>query len=61
MQFQKSTTMSIYTLEVQMGQMAAALTERPHRSLQSNIEKNPREQANAITLKIDKQLEQQQL
>jgi len=48
--FQKNTTTSTHALEFQMGQMAAALASRPQGSLPSNTEKNPKEQANAITL-----------
>ena len=43
-----------------MGQMAAALANRPGGSLLSNIKKNPKKQANAITLRSGRQLEQQQ-
>ena len=43
-----------------MGQMAATLANRPQWSLPSNSEKNLKEQANAITLRSDKLVEQLQ-
>lgn len=49
---------SIRNLEVQVGQLANLVAARPQGSLPSNTEKNPREQANAITLRSGKQLEE---
>ena len=42
-QFQKSTTASIHALKVKIGQLAAALANRPQGSLPSNAEKNSKE------------------
>ncbi|XP_010273609.1 PREDICTED: uncharacterized protein LOC104609090 [Nelumbo nucifera] len=45
---------SIKNLEVQVGQIVSMLSERKEEWLPSNTEKNPREQANAITLRSGK-------
>ena len=58
--FNKKTKASIRNLEAQMGQMAATLSQiqaRDSGKLLSQTIVNPRENANAITLRIGKQLE----
>ena len=42
---------SIHNLEIQVGQLANSLSIRNQGSLPSNIEKNPKEQLKAITLR----------
>ena len=59
-QFQKNITSSIHALEVQIGQFASLFANRPQESLPSNIEVNPKEQANAINLRSYRQLIQDQ-
>ena len=59
-QFQQETKASIRNLEVQMGQMAVTLSQiqaRESGKLPSQTIVNPRENANAITLRSGKQLE----
>ncbi|KAG9449976.1 hypothetical protein H6P81_009941 [Aristolochia fimbriata] len=51
---------SIRNLEIQMGQLANAISGRNHGTLPSNSETNPREQIKAITLRSGKVLEEQQ-
>ena len=41
----------------QVGQLASNLSRRPWGGLPSNIEKNPREKVNAVTLRSGKELE----
>lgn len=48
---------TIRNLERQIGQLASMISERPHGSLSSNTETNPKEQVQAITLRSDKELE----
>jgi len=48
---------SIHKLEVQVGQIASLLSARVQGSLPSNINKIPKEQVHAITLRSRKQLE----
>ena len=43
-----------------MGRMVASLANKPHGSLSSNTEKNMKEQANTITLRSGRQVEQLQ-
>ncbi|KAL0313025.1 UNVERIFIED_CONTAM: hypothetical protein Sradi_5701800 [Sesamum radiatum] len=50
----QSQDASIRNLEVQLGQLVSIVSERKERQLSSDTEKNPREQANAITLKNGK-------
>ena len=59
-QFQQETNASIRNLEAQMGQMASTISQLQSRDsgkLPSQTIVNPRENANAITLKSGKQLE----
>ncbi|KAG9450108.1 hypothetical protein H6P81_010073 [Aristolochia fimbriata] len=51
---------SIRNLEIQMGQLANAISGRNQGTLPSNSETNPREQIKAITLRSGKVLEEQQ-
>ncbi|PPS02665.1 hypothetical protein GOBAR_AA17997 [Gossypium barbadense] len=46
----KNQQASIQGLKTQIGQLAKLISERPQGSLSSNIESNPREQLNAITV-----------
>ncbi|KAL5572307.1 hypothetical protein UlMin_021904 [Ulmus minor] len=48
---------SIRNLEHQVGEISKLLTERAQGALPSNIERNPREEAKAITLRSGKELE----
>ncbi|KAL5542831.1 hypothetical protein UlMin_010541 [Ulmus minor] len=48
---------SIRNLEHQFGEISKLLTERAQGALPSNIERNPREEAKAITLRSGKELE----
>ncbi|KAL5560607.1 hypothetical protein UlMin_036818 [Ulmus minor] len=48
---------SIRNLEHQVGEISKLLTERGQGALPSNTERNPREEANAITLRSGKELE----
>ena len=59
-QYQNNTS-SIHALEVQMGQIATILANRPQGSLPSNTWPNLKEQANAITLRSRRQHEQGQV
>ena len=45
-------------LENQVGQLANLLSERSHGALPSNTEKNPREEAKAVTLRNGRELEE---
>jgi len=45
---QKSTESCIKNLEVQVGQLAKQLADRPSSSFGANIEKNPKEESKAI-------------
>ena len=59
-QFQQETNASIQILEAQMGQMASTISQlqsRDSEKLPSQTIVNPRENANAITLRSGKQLE----
>ena len=47
----KNHSFSIHNLEIQVGQLANSLSIRNQGSLPSNIEKNPKEQLKAITLR----------
>ena len=49
---------SLRNLENQVGQLANNLSRRPQGGLPSNIEKNPREEVNAITLRNGKELDE---
>ena len=51
---------SIHNLKVQVGQIASLLSARAQGSLPSNIDKIPKEQVHAISLRSGKQLEQVQ-
>ena len=57
--YQKNTTSSIHALEIQMGQIAILLAYRSQGSLSSNTEPNLKEQANVITMRSKRQLEQE--
>ncbi|PPS10110.1 hypothetical protein GOBAR_AA10532 [Gossypium barbadense] len=46
----KNQQVSIQGLETQIGQLSKLISERPHGSLPSNTEPNPREQLNAINV-----------
>ena len=48
---------AIQNLEMQIGRMTKIISERPRGSLPSNMETNPREQVNTITLRSGKKLE----
>src|SRR3954469_2966977 len=50
----KNQSASIKNLEMQMGQIHNLLSNRPQGAFPSDTEKNPREQANAITLRSGK-------
>src|SRR4051812_20262981 len=50
----KNQSASIKNLEMQMGQIHNLLSNRPQGTFPSDTEKNPREQANAITLRSEK-------
>ena len=54
----KTRSSSIHNLEVQLGQIANALTSRNQGNLPSNTETNPREQVKAISLRSGKNLSQ---
>ena len=54
----KTHSYSIHNLEVQMGQIANALTSRSQGNLPSNTETNSREHVKAITLRNGKELAQ---
>ena len=59
-QFQQETKASIRNLEAQMGQMASTISQLQSRDsgkLSSQTIVNPKENADAITLKSEKQLE----
>jgi len=45
---QKSTKSAIKNLEVQVGQLAKQLAERPSNSFTGNTEKNPKEECKAV-------------
>ena len=45
---QKSTESAIKNLEVQVGQLAKQLADRPSRSFSANTEKNPKEECKAV-------------
>ena len=45
-------------LETQVGQLAHQLSGRTYGNLPSNIERNPREEVNAITLRNERELEE---
>ena len=48
---------SLKNLENQVRQLASNLSRRPQGSLPSNIEKNPKEEVNAVTIRNVKELE----
>ncbi|PPS04517.1 hypothetical protein GOBAR_AA16145 [Gossypium barbadense] len=48
----KNQQVSIQGLETQIAQLAKLISERPQGSLLSNTESNPREQLNAITVRV---------
>ncbi|KAL5580118.1 hypothetical protein UlMin_012560 [Ulmus minor] len=54
----KNQGASIHNLEHQVGEISKLLTERTQVALPSNMERNPREHAKAITLRSGKELEQ---
>ncbi|XP_062080828.1 uncharacterized protein LOC133785625 [Humulus lupulus] len=56
-QFMTETRSSIRNLETQVGQLTNMLNNRPHGNFPSNIEVNPKEQVQAITLRSGKQTE----
>ena len=45
---QKSTKLAIKNLEVQVGQLAKQLADRPSSSFGANTEKNPKEECKAV-------------
>ena len=45
---QKSTESAIKNLEVQVGQLAKQLADRPSRSFSANTKENPKEECKAI-------------
>ncbi|PPS03420.1 hypothetical protein GOBAR_AA17240 [Gossypium barbadense] len=49
----KNQQASIQGVETQIGQLSKLISERPHGSLPSNTEPNPREQLNAINIQDD--------
>ena len=49
----KNQEASLKNLENQVGQLANLLSERSHGALPSNTEKNPREEAKAVTLRME--------
>ena len=49
---QKSTESAIKNLEVQVGQLAKQLADRPSSSFGANIEKNPKEECKAVMTRI---------
>ena len=54
----KNQEASLKILENQVGQLASFLFERSQGFLPSNTEKNPREEAKAITLRNGRELEE---
>ena len=54
----KNQEASLKNLENQVGQLASLLSERSQGALPSNIEKNPREEAKAVTLRNERELEE---
>ena len=54
----KNHSSYIHNLEVQIGEIANALTSRNQGDFPSNTETNPREQLKAITLRSGKKLQQ---
>ncbi|XP_062081026.1 uncharacterized protein LOC133785827 [Humulus lupulus] len=57
-QFMTETSSSIRNLEKQVGQLENMLQSRPRGNFPSNLEVNPKEQCNAISLRIWKKLEE---
>ena len=49
---------SLRNLEIQVGQIANQLFERPYGNLPSNTEKNLREEVNAITLRNGRKIKE---
>ena len=49
----KNQEASLKNLKNQVGQLANLLFERSHRALPSNTEKNPREEAKDVTLRME--------
>ncbi|XP_010248013.1 PREDICTED: uncharacterized protein LOC104590935 [Nelumbo nucifera] len=58
--FINSTEARIQGIETQIGQLAQAISARPQGGLPINIEKNPREQVKAITLRSGKELRKEE-
>ena len=54
----KNQEASLKNLENQVGQLANLLSKRSQGALPSNIEKNPREEAKAVTLRNGRELEE---
>ena len=57
----KNQAAAIHNLEVQVSQISSLLSNRPHGSLPSNTEVDPKEQVKAITLRSEKILTQDQV
>ena len=49
---------SLRNLEIQVGQIVNQLSKRLYCNLHSNIEKNPREEVNAITFRNEREIEE---
>src|SRR5436189_6243701 len=56
----KNQNAAIKNIEMQLGQIHNTLFQRPQGAFPSDMEKNRREQANAITLRSGKQYEEPQ-
>ena len=54
----KNQEASLKNLENQVGQLANLFSERSQGALPSNTEKNPREEAKAVTLRNGRELEE---
>ena len=55
MSHQKSTDAVIQNLEVQMGQLAKQMAEKPTGTFRANTEKNPKEECKAVVTRSQKQ------
>jgi len=51
---QKSTDSTIRNLEVQMGQLAKQMVERPTRTFRANTEKKPKEECTEVLIQSQK-------
>ena len=56
--YNNSNETRLKNLENQVGQLANLLSERSQRALLSNTEKNPREDAKAVTFRNGRELEE---